>query len=315
MIGVMALIASGCTSPQVRTPNADISSQACHSITGEFETYYTSVSDPLLVFGKPITDAFQDPLTGNTVQYFNRARFELHLDASAGRRVQLSPLGTWRDHKGKVAQFSTDSPACRYFPETNHYVCYGFLDFFNQNGGVEQFGLPITEVIWQDDRYVQYFERARFEWHPENSGNGIVLLTDLGRIDFDERIGDPKLLECSTGGATGVSITGEKVKINTLLARAFVAKAVTRPSSEQVLYVIVQNQDYKPVERASVAVTVIYPDGRAHTVALQPTDGDGLSSYNFQVENLPSDEVVQLKIEVSYNDLKTAAGSWFRVWW
>jgi hypothetical protein len=75
---------------------------------------------------------------------------------------------------------------CRFFPETQHSVCHGFLAFWQAHGGLEQFGFPLTEerteVIEGRALTVQYFERARFEFHPELSGTGDeVLLSDLGR--------------------------------------------------------------------------------------------------------------------------------------
>jgi hypothetical protein len=75
---------------------------------------------------------------------------------------------------------------CRFFPETRHSVCHAFLDFWQTNGGMEVFGLPLTEerteVIEGRALTVQYFERARFEFHPELIGTGDeVLLSDLGR--------------------------------------------------------------------------------------------------------------------------------------
>jgi hypothetical protein len=75
---------------------------------------------------------------------------------------------------------------CRFFPETHHSVCHGFLTFWQTHGGMELFGLPLTEerteVIEGRALTVQYFERARFEFHPELIGTGDeVLLSDLGR--------------------------------------------------------------------------------------------------------------------------------------
>src|SRR5207248_4545485 len=56
------------------------------------------------------------------------------------------------------------------------------------NGGLAQFGYPISEeqtdyfIGGPSDRYqVQYFERARFELHPENAPPYDVLLGQFGR--------------------------------------------------------------------------------------------------------------------------------------
>ncbi len=57
-----------------------------------------------------------------------------------------------------------------YFEETGHNVRHGFLKYFRANGGAAVFGLPRTEEVIEDGFTVQYFERARFEYHPEHAG-------------------------------------------------------------------------------------------------------------------------------------------------
>jgi hypothetical protein len=75
-------------------------------------------------------------------------------------------------------------PTSRYFPETGQSVGHGFLRYYDQNGGLARFGYPLTgevaEVLGDGHTYtVQYFERARFEWHTE-SGTGVVILGLVG---------------------------------------------------------------------------------------------------------------------------------------
>lgn len=62
--------------------------------------------------------------------------------------------------------------------ETGHTLAYSFRQFYEQHGGLPVFGLPLTEVYSEDGIPVQYFERARFEWHAEIPR---VLLGHLGR--------------------------------------------------------------------------------------------------------------------------------------
>jgi hypothetical protein len=54
-----------------------------------------------------------------------------------------------------------------YFPQTGHHLGHGFLRFWQGNGGLLAFGYPISEEFTENGRTVQYFERARFEYHPE----------------------------------------------------------------------------------------------------------------------------------------------------
>ncbi|MBX6753651.1 MAG: trypsin-like serine protease, partial [Thermorudis peleae] len=60
----------------------------------------------------------------------------------------------------------SSNPACVYFPQTQHNLCYGFRAYWQQFGGLAIFGYPITEEYTDPTTgYVtQWFERARFEW-------------------------------------------------------------------------------------------------------------------------------------------------------
>jgi hypothetical protein len=59
-------------------------------------------------------------------------------------------------------------PGCRYFPETQHNLCFGFRAYWETYGGLLEFGFPLTEEYVDPvlGLTVQWFERARFEWHP-----------------------------------------------------------------------------------------------------------------------------------------------------
>jgi len=73
-------------------------------------------------------------------------------------------------------------PVERYFDESGHTVRGRFLTFFDKYGGVAIFGYPITDefVDPQSGLLVQYFQRARFEWIPNNPERYQVQLGLLG---------------------------------------------------------------------------------------------------------------------------------------
>jgi hypothetical protein len=83
--------------------------------------------------------------------------------------------------------------ASRLFPQTGHTVQGAFLDYWDQHGGVAQFGYPLIEEVSAisplDGRsyMVQYFERAEFEAHPENQPPYDILLSQLGRFRYQAR--------------------------------------------------------------------------------------------------------------------------------
>ncbi|HEY3227889.1 MAG TPA: hypothetical protein VGJ87_01640, partial [Roseiflexaceae bacterium] len=79
-------------------------------------------------------------------------------------------------------------PECAYFAETGHSLCPPFRTRWEELGGLPLLGQPITEPFQatREDTgqtyTVQYFERARFEFHPENAGTPYeVELGLLGR--------------------------------------------------------------------------------------------------------------------------------------
>ena len=74
---------------------------------------------------------------------------------------------------------ATAAPSAVYFPVTGHVVSGDFLTFWRANGGLAIFGYPLTEMIQQDGLQVQYFERARFELHPEFAGTPYIVELEL----------------------------------------------------------------------------------------------------------------------------------------
>ncbi len=88
---------------------------------------------------------------------------------------------------------------CRTFQETGKTVCGKFLTYWDTHGGLAQQGYPISNPFQEksdlDGRTytVQYFERAVFEDHPENSAPYDVLLSQLGTFQFQRKYpeGDP----------------------------------------------------------------------------------------------------------------------------
>ena len=86
------------------------------------------------------------------------------------------PPGAGKDDHCQNQQYGLDlvpsfpaaqqNASCSWFSLTHHNVCGGFQAYFEAHGGVSIFGYPLTEEFQQNGLTVQYFERARFEWHP-----------------------------------------------------------------------------------------------------------------------------------------------------
>jgi len=274
-----------------------------HTVSAEFWTYYQGVPNAGLVFGYPLTEAFTDTKSGRVVQYFTRARFELHPEQPEGQRVLLSDVGTAVYTPGQsLGMFSPTG--CRTF-SNGFFACYAFLDFFDKYGGEAVFGRPLSGFETLNGRIVQYFERARFDWYPEYGEGQKVVLADLGRIYFDVANEDPNRLQ-------PVQYNGI-VDVLTLQTRAFVWKAVTLPNDQQAVYVVVQDQMFNPVYNASVVVTVYWSAGSPQSIALT-TDRNGIVIVPFQIQNQTYGSLVTVNVRVIYQGLEQSTVTSFRVW-
>jgi hypothetical protein len=158
----------------------------------------------LAAFGLPITPQQEQLIEGQPrqVQWFERNRLELHPDRQRPYDVLLGRLGVDRlSAQGRDwFQFPKSAPqiGCQFFPQSGHNICgeilrawrAGGLEFDGKKGksadeSLALFGLPIsdaqTEMIAGLPYTAQWFERARFELHPENAPPYNVLLGLLGR--------------------------------------------------------------------------------------------------------------------------------------
>jgi len=171
-------------------------------ISGRIRAFWEQ-NGGLRVFGYPTGPQGDIQIEGKPfqAQLFERNRLELHPENQAPYDVLLGRLGADR-----LAQQGRDpftfpkrgaQAGCRFFPETQHNVCGDVLAAWHASGlefdgkqgkseaeNLALFGLPLsdlqTESIQGKDYQVQWFERARFELHPENAPPHNVLLGLLG---------------------------------------------------------------------------------------------------------------------------------------
>ena len=180
-----------------------------HCVDGRFRQYWEAHGG-LAVFGYPITAAADERNrdTGETywTQWFERNRFEYHPENAPPYDVLLGRLGDDRLlQQGRVWLNEPREPGpragCLWFPQTGHNVCdqaagRGFRQYWLGHGlrdprlntfsaSLALFGYPLTAVQTEtnssgDTVLTQWFERARFEWHPGNPNPYKVLLGRLG---------------------------------------------------------------------------------------------------------------------------------------
>lgn len=306
LFAAICLIAAAWGSAQAQTPEIEYFAQTGHNVQGDFLRYYRSAANPTLLFGYPITEQFTSK-EGKLVQYFQRARFELRPDLPEGQRVQLTALGRGTYVPGK--QLIINNPlACRTYPETGYSICYAFLEFFDQNGGLAQFGYPISPFEFQNNVIVQYFEKARFEWRPGQTEGQRVGLTDLGRVYFDKIGEDPAFLRPVSQGGSGMR------PVLSLQVRAFPSKAVTMSIDQQTIYVLAQDQNLQPVSGAVGVAKIRYPNGEIKSQGFTVNErGVGILTFSFA--NQPNGQLVYIDIYISYNNLQGSTTTSFRIWY
>lgn len=308
---IILILVSGLVTPgHAQTPDGPLVFETGHSVTGLFLEQYNSVSDPLEIYGLPITDEFQGMSASGitTVQYFTKARFDLVVGADGKQTVLVANLGELLyPGPGPLAPVPSDGPTCQRFEQTGKSVCYAFLQYYQGRGGDKVFGLPISDLEIREGRYVQYFQRARMEWQPELQADVHVVLTDLGKRYFDLVVGDNGLIKPS-----GNAIPGKPRQPRAL---AFVSKALVAANSQQKVYVIVLDMFDRPVTNAQVWVYVKTPDGGREPYRAPDTNADGISILPYPVGNLSPRQVVELEVKVTTGGEEAATQTWFRVWY
>ena len=161
--------------PQVYTLNATYFPATGQVIAPEFQQYWTR-NGGLAQFGYPLTQPAL--VRGYKTQFFERAVFEYHPENVPPYDVLLRRLGAEiLTHAYPEADPTTLPPDSTYFPEVRHSLGGRFLAYWQATGGLPVYGYPLSEEVQEvnprdGQMYtVQYFERNRIEYHPENAGS------------------------------------------------------------------------------------------------------------------------------------------------
>ncbi|HYF65878.1 MAG TPA: DPP IV N-terminal domain-containing protein [Herpetosiphonaceae bacterium] len=204
----LALIAPAAGRPAGAAPAPRCFPATAFCLEGSFLAFWER-NGGLPVFGFPIVELAERELNRDTgathpTQWLERYRFEAHPENQAPYDIQLGRLGEQRlvqlgiDWRG-LPQDSGPQDGCLWFAETRHNVCdqaggLGFKRYWQGHGlefdgaagtgyaeSLALFGLPLTEPRLEtnsagDTVLTQWFERARFEWHPGNADEYKVLL-------------------------------------------------------------------------------------------------------------------------------------------
>lgn len=188
-------------------PDAVYFSQTGHNLAEPFLSFWRDNGRSAFI-GDPISEEIRE--NGRAVQYFEKARLELQ-----GNTIVRGTLGTEyliargidfneRPSRPRLLRGDEfDEPSTtpftrlrsatlpntedhRFFPESGHTLNSSFKLAWEQ-GGLARYGYPISEEFVEvspsdGKRYTtQYFERGRFEYHPETPNNYSVVLSPLGQ--------------------------------------------------------------------------------------------------------------------------------------
>ncbi len=156
---------------------------------------YWNAHGGLAQFGYPITAEILEMNPSDhkvyIVQWFERNRFEYHPEYGGtqyevllgllGRQLTIGREG---EAPFKGVTFPR-TPGTVYFDLTEHTLSGRFKDYWETHGGLPIFGYPITQEFQElnpsDGKLytVQWFERNRFEYHPEYAGTPSEVLLGL----------------------------------------------------------------------------------------------------------------------------------------
>ena len=307
LAAVALLLSSGTPVTTAQSSSYQFFPETGHTVSGDFLNFFNAHGG-LRTLGYPITDPFD--WNGMRVQYFQRARMELHPENPYSYRVQLGLLGDELGYREPPVAPVASDPYRRYFPETGHTVAYAFLNFFDQYG-IDVFGYPITEFKNENGRIVQYFQRARMEWHPELSGDQRVQLGELGTIHFDKFGFSQDLKGANLTPAIALG-TAQPPLI--LRVKVSVKLPITKPLGEQVLFVYVTDQTGRPVVNAAVSFTVRSAEGM-RSFDMPRTDANGFTTLKFNVGNVTPGQIQIIEVKAGYLDRTGGAQASFLPWY
>lgn len=257
----------------VPTGAAMVSGQVCFQETGfcaenAFLDFWKT-NGGVEILGFPVDQArrYSDGLIR---QFYQRAILEFHPENKAQYQVLLTRLGAnLIDGNPRTAERPVPCNAgCTLFPQTNHTLRGVFSAYWNAYGGLPVFGLPLTEEFEEVNPSngkpykVQYFERNRFEYHPENQGRYQVLLGLLGSETLAAVGGDVRQRPVAPTPNYGANATAPDVAA--LPREGLVGSTFTfifvglRPNTE---YSILIATDSSPAQRVDDGVFRTESDG------------------------------------------------------
>lgn len=174
--------------------------QTGHSAVNHFLEFWKNTPNALFVLGYPIgqpfiEESFTNPGEYYRVQYYERAVLEEHPENYGQQdnrfyilgRLMGSRLAEGRENEESFRPVANpgDGTWDEFTQHTLRNSPAPFRTFWLNNGGLEVFGRPLSEQFQEVNQadgnvyWVQYFERQRMEWHPEQADPQYRILLGL----------------------------------------------------------------------------------------------------------------------------------------
>ncbi|MGC9469703.1 MAG: hypothetical protein ACP5HS_13995 [Anaerolineae bacterium] len=277
------------------------------SITGAFKTYFETHGG-LEIFGYPISAPYN--ADGILVQYFQNARMEWHATGPESGKVELGELGRELGYQNAPSDAPLLATGRVYFDETGHSVALPFLRYYRTRGGSDFFGFPLTEMHFENQRVVQYFEKTKLIWDPQTGEVSVGNLGDL-YIKVHRSSLPPTVL-----AATNLRSTAQVHRD----LRAVVGLGQTVVSSglrQDVRVIVLDDITGEPVPNARVYVSLFTESGkRVFGVSAEAgTDETGKMQASLPLSSIEPGTRIVANVTATDGVSSTEAEQLFLVWW
>jgi hypothetical protein len=283
-------------------------------VAEQFYTLYNSLPDPQSTFGQPISQAFIDPVNGHLSQYFTNMRLEYYRDQTGEEFFFLSPLGRFL-FEPTEREYLVIEKNCVTLDDSLIPICHEIRTFYEQNNGVHIFGVPISHVFTQNNRYYQYFENACLVWDPMRPSDRSVSLVNLGEQYL---AGHEPLRYTITSPSIPAALNVDRQETDSEFSVSISIEHIyLNPSSSQTITILVTDRNSHAVRNAWVTVWIMLPDESYQAYRPADTDEYGITNLSlppFDASSVQYNDVIQIQVEVQKGENYGIGRSSFRIW-
>jgi len=282
-----------------------------YEVAEPFRDYYNTKGGALLL-GTAITPELIED--GVRVQYFQNVRLEYHPRLPEGKQVIPSSIGV---------NFSSNSTPCTQpqvvAPNAYYFGCHSvrqeFLWFFNQQGGLQFFGYPISEMYISGTQLIQHFERASIVWNKSKPVEYQFGLANLGSqwCSLNKKCVTDRVANITTALPT-FTLTLPAASPKELALKTLPEYPVLDVrTQQQTLKAWITDNAGKPISGVVVSFLVQYVVNSERYLT-HPSDKYGYASVSLAVRSYKPGDFVLYKATASQNGITVSGNGSFVVW-